>query len=341
MPTLSPVAAWAARMACRFPGNERGSLLIWFAFALIPLLYAVGAGLDYGRGLSLRTQMQNAADAAALAGATAYTSSSTSATATAAATAYMAAFVARMSSGAGITYAVSTAATASGTSYTLYSVTVTSSATVSSSIMKLGTTASTTVAVTSTAQNPVYTMTLTITGTASSASDADALYYYIVPSDNSVPATSALTQFYSNTSSSTTKSFTVQLTGSQKIGFALYNVTGGRSSYGSNGHGAASGSKHWFYSHLSPPNSVAYPSITKDCSLEVTTSTGAFTSGSCFSTQQTYAALNCSLAPGKTIYYWWNDMGGSTDDYDFNDMSYNVTCSKNSSAASNAVVLVN
>ncbi|WP_165359742.1 TadE/TadG family type IV pilus assembly protein [Lichenibacterium minor] len=321
--------------------DRGGSLLVWFAIALVPLMVAVGSGLDYGRSVNLRTRMQNATDAAALAGATAYTSSSTSSAATAAAKAYMDAFVAQMPSTYGITYTITPSSTASGSTYTLYNVTVTASGAIENTLMKIGGYKSNTVATTSTAENPVYTMTLTLTGTASSAYDIDSLYYYVVPTDNSVPTSSALTQFYTNTSSSYTKSFSVQLTAGQKLGFAMYNVTGGRTGYGSNAHGAAQGSTHWFYSHLMPPNSIAYPSVTKDCSLEVTTSTTAFTSGSCFSALPTYSTLNCSKAPGQTIYYWWNDMGGGSDDYDYNDMTYTVVCSKNNSSEPAGVVLTN
>ncbi len=325
----------------RFHRDVEASLLVWFAVALVPLLFAVGAGLDYGKSTNLRTQMQNATDAAALAGATAYTSSTNSAAASAAATAFMTAFVSKMGTTYGITYTVSPAATASGTKHTLYTVTVAASGSIANAVMKIGGNTSKTVNTTSTAENPVYTMTLTLTGVASSAYDIDALYYYVVPSDNSVPTSSAMTQFYTNTTSTYTKSFTVQLTAGQKVGFALYNVTGGRAGYGSNGYGGAQGSKHWLYSHLMPPSSVAYPSVTKDCSLEVTTSTGAFTSGSCFSTLPTYSTVNCAQASGKTIYYWRNDMGGGTDDYDYNDMTYTVVCSKNDSTVPTSVVLTN
>ena len=49
-----------------FAADRGGSLLVWFAVALVPLAVAVGAGLDYGRAVNLRTRLQNATDAAAL-----------------------------------------------------------------------------------------------------------------------------------------------------------------------------------------------------------------------------------------------------------------------------------
>lgn len=341
-PRTAPRTVLRALVVLRgFAGARRGSLLAWFALALVPLAFAIGAGLDYGRSVNVRTRMQNATDAAALAGATVYTGASASAAATAAATAYMNAFVASMPSAYGITYTVTPSSTANGSTYTLYKVTVAASAGVPNAMMRIGGAASNRVATASTAENPVYTMTLTLTGTASSAYDVDSLYYYIVPSDNGVPASTAMTQFYTNTSSSYTKSFSVQLTAGQKLGFALYNVTGGRTGYGSNGYGGSQGSTHWFYSHLMPPSQIAYPGVTKDCSLEVTTSTAAYTAGSCFSALPTYSTLNCSQAPGQTIYYWWNDMGGGKDDYDYNDMTYTVVCSKNSASGPTGVVLTN
>ncbi len=129
----------------------------------------------------------------------------------------MTAFVSKMGTTYGITYTVSPAATASGTKHTLYTVTVAASGSIANAVMKIGGNTSKTVNTTSTAENPVYTMTLTLAGVASSAYDIDALYYYVVPSDNSVPTSSAMTQFYTNTTSTYTKSFTVQLTAGQKV----------------------------------------------------------------------------------------------------------------------------
>ncbi len=50
-----------------FVKSANGNVAILFAFALIPILIAVGAAVDYGRALIVRERMNDAADAAALA----------------------------------------------------------------------------------------------------------------------------------------------------------------------------------------------------------------------------------------------------------------------------------
>jgi len=51
--------------------NERGVVIIWSAFFMIMMLGFVALGIDVAKIMSTRTQLQNAADAAALAGASA------------------------------------------------------------------------------------------------------------------------------------------------------------------------------------------------------------------------------------------------------------------------------
>ena len=351
--------------------DRRGSLLVWFAIALVPMLIAVGAGLDYGRAVNLRTRMQNATDAAALAGAVLYTdsSSTTTALATAAATNYMSAFVSQMGTSSGITYAVTPTVVTSGGSTTLYTMKVTASGSIATTLMKVGGSTGATVATSSIANNPVYTVTLSMQGFSSSASDANAIYYYIVPSDNSAPAASALNLLattsgsgngnngsYACNSSSTSStsggcsnngvttssksSATVTITASQSIGFSLRNVTGGQSYYSSNGYGARWKSINWIYSKIYPPSKYTYSGVTTNHSLKTSTTNTSPSTGFT-SALPSYATLNCSQAPGKTIYYFWNDMGGGSDDLDYNDAQYSVSCSKNGSSTGTGVVLTN
>lgn len=56
-----------ARLAREFYRSRRGSVAILFGVALIPVLLALGAGIDYGRALLVRDRMHEAVDAAALA----------------------------------------------------------------------------------------------------------------------------------------------------------------------------------------------------------------------------------------------------------------------------------
>ena len=55
------------------------------------------------------------------------------------------------------------------------------------------------------------------------------------------------------------------------------------------------------------------------------------TSGQCYSTSdsrtgQQFANSSCSQLAGRTMMYWWNDMGGGTDDVDYNDFYYTLRC---------------
>jgi Flp pilus assembly protein TadG len=51
----------------RFAADQGGAVAIMFAFALLPLMLAVGAGVDYSRVSQAQADLQSAADAAALA----------------------------------------------------------------------------------------------------------------------------------------------------------------------------------------------------------------------------------------------------------------------------------
>lgn len=51
----------------RLRANQEGNVLMIMGFAIIPLTFAVGFGVDYARAMSLQTQLNAAADAAALA----------------------------------------------------------------------------------------------------------------------------------------------------------------------------------------------------------------------------------------------------------------------------------
>lgn len=59
--------AGLCRQLRRLWSDRCGNVLMLFAFAMVPLLFAVGFAIDYGRALQLRTRMNAAADAAALA----------------------------------------------------------------------------------------------------------------------------------------------------------------------------------------------------------------------------------------------------------------------------------
>ena len=341
-----------ARGLRRFVRDARGVVAVWFALAAVMLLFVAGSGLDLARSLNQQAEMQGAADAAALAGAGAYTSPATLAAATAVATNYMTQF--KAASGlAALTFAVVPGTSTSGGSVTTYGMTVTASAPIANTLMAMARRSST-VAVTATAKNPVYNVTISMSGFSSSAVDTDAISYYTVPADGSVPTTTTL--LYSNATNAVTKSgtTTVQLTASQKLGFMLTNTTDGNAAttcflifcssggYGNNAYGGVPGSTHLFYSHLMAPSKVAYPSVSQNCSLQVLTSgTATPTSGSCASALPAYATVNCAQASGTTLRFYWNDMGGATDDKDYNDAVYTVTCAQLGTSAAKGLVLTN
>lgn len=54
----------------RFVKNADGAVAATYALALIPLIAIAGLAFDYTRAVGLDTELQNAADQAALAGAT-------------------------------------------------------------------------------------------------------------------------------------------------------------------------------------------------------------------------------------------------------------------------------
>ena len=57
----------AQRRVRAFAAARRGNVAMIFALTLIPLCFAVGAGLDYARAVVVRSNMSEAIDAAALA----------------------------------------------------------------------------------------------------------------------------------------------------------------------------------------------------------------------------------------------------------------------------------
>ncbi len=56
-----------SRLAAEFYRSRRGSVALLFGVILLPLLIAIGVGIDYSRALLVRDRMNEAADAAALA----------------------------------------------------------------------------------------------------------------------------------------------------------------------------------------------------------------------------------------------------------------------------------
>jgi len=336
--------------------DRRGAIAVLFALMLVPILLAAGGAVDYGRLLVLRTSLQGAVDAAALAGASAYVGATAGTSATTVANNSMTASIGQLPNHAGsVPFTASPSVTTLSNGATAYTMTVTARATMSTSLMALITN-SLGAAVTATAINPVVKANANIGNWSSSAWDRNTIYWYIVPTNGSLPTLSSSNIVYSNAPGfDNTHPSVPTAQASQRIGFALKNITGGNTGYGTNGEGASQGTTHVFYSHLNPPSAQAtdstdsvstcshghctshnpetYSTLTQNCALQVLVGTPSSSpSGSCGSTQK-YAAPSCSQLGGQTVKFFWNDMGGGSDDFDYNDAVYTVSCASAGSGA--------
>lgn len=315
----------------RLGGNSSGNVAIIAALAAIPLVAAGGLAIDYTRALQFKTSLQGACDSAALAGASLLTTSSSSASTMA--TNYIKAEILKLPPNNGVTYTVTTPSSDQ--------VVVSATGQVATTFMAMFTKSFpvTTAATAGPSQGAGSALGTTNTvmfsagGFSASAADANTIYWYIVPSDNSVPPASALNPLYTNDPKNpvpapNSSGYSVGAT--QQIGFALKNITGGLSNYGSNQYGGTVGSVHMFYSHLSPPSSVAYPGEGQD-NVKVCTSGSVANCESHGATgTPTTAAPTCSSLGNNTMTQAWNDMGGSVDDLDYNDAVYQISCSSTS-----------
>ncbi len=340
----------------RFIGNGQGNIAIMFGFLLVPLAVAGGMGVDFAQAQHFRNILQGAADAAALAGASAYKSAATSATATTIATNYMTNAVSTLPERNDVSFTVTPGTVTSGDSTTGYTMAVSVTAKVPTAFMELASIGSMNVGATATAENPVTTASVNLNGFSSSACDGNTIYWFLIPTGSNastyVPTTSELTEIWTNTVSNPPPPAPFTLTSSsQQIGFALKNVTGQLCSYGNNQYGGKQGATHMIYSNLFPPSEKAYPSVTTNRSLQVVPLPSGETQAQVvnglprqtFTSNFTYAAPTCGALNGQTMVYAWNDMGGETDDLDYNDAAYTFTCTGASgSSVSNAsgVVLV-
>ncbi len=177
------------RLAC----NDKGAVAILFGLMIIPLVLAIGVGVDYSRAVQFKAQLQAATDDAALAGASAYVSSDSTGQSlgTAAATNYMNKAITMLPTNQSVTFTVTPGTTSSSGTVTAFQMTVTATATISTTLMSLWkpTLAITT---TATANNPIVTASFNTGGFVSYACDTNIVYWYIVPSGGGVPPASAM-----------------------------------------------------------------------------------------------------------------------------------------------------
>jgi Flp pilus assembly protein TadG len=348
-----PIGERALAVLKQLAKNESAAAGVMFAVSLIAVVPAIGVAVDYARIVQFKTALQNAVDSAALAGASAYTGPTAASAGVTTATSYLAKAVGALPGNKGVTTPTPTTSTITYQSGAVgYAVSVTATGSIDTMILSK-VMSSMSVSVAAKAVNPHITLTIKASLANSDAWDNNIVYWYAVPLDGSVPPASVFTSqamIYDNNPAKAAQNpaqLTIDIAASQNLGFALKNVTGGLHYYSKNSYGASGNSSNWMYSHLQPPSKKTYASVTQNCLVETKDVSSvvaqnpnataadmpkAPSSGSCFSTTPgTYTknlALDCanSSNAGKTIRYYFNDMGGGSDDHDYNDAAFNVTC---------------
>ena len=129
--------AHAGELIARFRGDRRGNILLMFCFLSVGLVLLAGGAVDLSRAVMLRSALQDAADAAALAGATNFSSASAFSARQAVATDYMNASLARLPDHGDITFTVSPFATDSNGTTTAYNVKIAAVARLKTTFMAL------------------------------------------------------------------------------------------------------------------------------------------------------------------------------------------------------------
>ncbi len=323
------------RAAERFPYATRGNIAVTFGLVLFPALVLGSIGINYSQSVGEKSKLQALVDSAALAGVQVYANTSDSSQAVKAVNTYMNSARASLNA-TGLTFTTSPSTSKVNGLTSSYIVAVSANATVSgvaASLTKsLG---DTKIGANATARlGTSYTATFKLNNFFAAACDANTIYWYIVPKDGSAPVAANLTKVWANTDLINAQTASIPIQFGDSIGFALKNVTGAVCPYGSNGYGSPIGRSNWFYSHLTMPSKVAYPTVMQNCSLmTILDPTNAQLppaqpgkAGTCAATVPNYAALDCSQQVNHTVLYLWNDMGGPVDDKDYNDADYTVSC---------------
>jgi Flp pilus assembly protein TadG len=114
----------ASATARRLRGDRRGSILVMFVLMLSGLMLFVGCAVDLALAVQFRSQLQDAVDAAALAGASNISRSPVFSTQEAIATSYMNASLDALPPNNGVSFAVSPFTTDSNGTTTAYNVKV-------------------------------------------------------------------------------------------------------------------------------------------------------------------------------------------------------------------------
>ena len=227
--------------------DRRGAVALMYGLALVPLLLGVGSGVDIARGLQVKQVLQGAVDAAALAGASAYANGDSSGAASTVASNYFSLNGLPLPDQAPTpTPTVSTSVQTTNGAVSGYTVTVTATTQMPTTFMNL-LISSVPVTVSATAVNPVSTVTLDGSGILdnfkSSACDLNSIYYYLTSDNNTIPnpSTFSSSQMVGTNGTTNNPQVSFQISATQKIGFALKNVTGGICNYGNTQYGSGTG----------------------------------------------------------------------------------------------------
>jgi len=323
--------------------DRRGAVALMYGLALVPLLLGVGSGVDIARGLQVKQVLQGAVDAAALAGASAYANGDSSGAASTVASNYFSLNGLPLpDQSPNPTTTVSTSVQSTNGTVSGYTVTVTATTQMPTTFMNL-LISSVPVTASATAVNPVSTVTLDGSGILdnfkSSACDLNSIYYYLTSDNNTIPNPNSFssTQMVGTNGTTNNPPVSFQISATQKIGFALKNVTGGICNYGNTQYGSTPGTTNWFFTTAWPPSNNPYNSATLQA---VTTNNSFYTTttslpntvltppvgGGGFTTPPSYPTVTCQQVGSQYINFYWNDMGGNADDLDYNDMEYSLNC---------------
>jgi Flp pilus assembly protein TadG len=359
--------------------SRRGALGVAMALLAVPTVMVVGAAVDYARLEQFKTQLQATVDSAALSGAAAYVDSSSASNAQTVANNYLTSNIGLLPSHIGNVTTSAAAAQVTSGSNQGYTVTVTATATIGTTFMRMVTsTLNVSVSATAVNPIVQITIS-TSNFNSSAADLNTLWYWLINSSSpNAQPTTSNFTssQKLACNHNCTNSSVTFSATATQMIGMALENVTGGISDYGCTQYQTAPGSwkwvqrngrwtqqwvtsscagtTQWFFSNMMPPSNntynsssidTGYTSVTQNCSLQVALSTSLPStttpplSSQCFSSMPSYAYPSCAQLSGQYATFYWNDMGGTGDDHDYNDAEISVKCSAGSGNTATGVYL--
>lgn len=374
----------AALLLFAFGQSRRAAVAVMFAVMLVPLILGVGVGVDFARLASLKASLQSAADGAALAGASVLNQSSGSTSAVTVATNYFNTGVAPLLASATVGSPTVTVAstievqvTASAVLQTSFMSLVTGALTVNVLAIAEGPGYALQVSMSNNGfsssaadSDSIYYYTVPSDGTVPAVSSMTLLFTNDPAVDSNYKTDNAQAQ-------------NVLLAASDVVGFALVNKTGGLSSYSPNAYGGKHNSTHIFYSSLAAPSMNAYSAsgqgtyytgktYNSNCYQTAITATNSsykpltksntcnaypcvtLTSGNVLQNNllvgsscstKTTANQTCQQLYENPTTFAWNDMGGLSDDYDYNDAVYTVSCTPNATGTGNseepaAVILV-